>query len=273
MAAAALDIAVRNAVAIGVDFDHLAILDNFCWCSSDEPERLGQLKRSAEAIYELSVLYGTPFISGKDSMFNDFKGFDASGKPVKISAPPTLLVSSIGVIPNVDQAISLAPKAVGDVIYLLGETEDELGASEYYDHLGHLGRNVPKVHGGRNVMLYKIYSQAARKRLISAAMPVGFGGIGAALAKMAIAGQMGLDIDLSAIKLRADKALYSESQGRIIVSIAPQNVAAFEKAFKKFHHLHKIGHVAYGNKLNIKNILLVDINKLDEAYKTPLGEY
>ena len=273
MAASALDSAVRNTVAAGVDFEHLAILDNFCWCSSDEPERLGQLKRAAEAIYELSVLYGTPFISGKDSMFNDFKGFDAKGKPVKISAPPTLLVSSIGVIRDVDQSISLAPKQVGDVLYLLGETEDELGGSEYYDHLGYLGSNVPKVHGPRNVLLYKIYAQAARKRLISAAISVGFGGLGIALAKMAIAGQVGMDISLSSIDLRTDKALYSESQGRILVSIAPQNVKAFEKAFKKFNHVRQIGHVAYGNILNIKNVLKIDINKLDEAYKAPLRDY
>jgi phosphoribosylformylglycinamidine synthase len=206
-------------------------------------------------------------------MFNDFKGFDAQGTPVKISAPPTLLVSSIGVIPDVAQAISLAPKQPGDMIYLLGETEDELGGSEYYDHLGHLGQNVPKTHGPRNVMLYKIYSQAARKRLIASAMPVNFGGLGVALAKMAIAGQTGLDIDLSSIDLRADKALFSESQGRIVVTIAPQNVKAFEKAFKKFHHLRQIGSIAYGNKLNIKNVLQVNIDKLDEAYKAPLRDY
>jgi phosphoribosylformylglycinamidine synthase subunit PurSL len=273
MAAAALDTAVRNAVAAGVNFSHLAILDNFCWCSSDEPERLGQLKRAAEAIYELAVLYETPFISGKDSMFNDFKGFDAKGNAVKISAPPTLLVSSIGVIEHVEQAISLAPKQAGDIVYLLGETEDELGGSEYYDHLGHLGKNVPVVFGKRNVMLYKIYSTAARNRLISSAISVGFGGLGIALAKKAIAGQAGMDIDLSDIHLPADKALYSESQGRILVTVAPQNVKAFEKAFKKFHHVRKLGHVAYGKTLNIKGILKADINDLEKAYKAPLKDY
>src|SRR5690606_33684601 len=96
MATASVDIAVRNAVAAGCPIDHLAILDNFCWCSADEAERLGQLKRACEAIYDLAVLYGTPFISGKDSMFNDFKGYDANDKPIKISIPPTLLVSGIG---------------------------------------------------------------------------------------------------------------------------------------------------------------------------------
>lgn len=274
MAASALDMAVRNAVAAGVDFNHLALLDNFCWCSSDEPERLGQLKRAAEAIYELAVLYGTPFISGKDSMFNDFKGYDENGKPVKISAPPTLLVSSIGVIPHVEQSISLAPKAVGDIVYLLGETKDELGGSEYYDQTGHLGRNVPRVDGKPNRQLYMLYGRAARNRLIASALAVNAGGLGVTLAKKVIAGQMGMEIDLSALTLRADKALFSESQGRIVVTVAPQNVKAFEKTFaRSYNHVTPIGHVAYGNKLNINNILKVDIEVLEEAYKAPLRGY
>jgi len=267
MAQAAVDFAVRSAITAGADINHLALLDNFCWCSSDKPERLGQLKRAAKGLYDLCTLYGAPLISGKDSMFNDFKGYDEAGNAVKISAPPTLLVSSIGVIPNVDQAISLAPKAPGDLIYLLGETEDECGGSEYYDHLGHLGMNVPKTHGPRNILLYKIYSQAARKGLISGAMAIGLGGLGPALAKFCIAGQYGLDIDLSKVDLPADKILFSESTGRILVSIAPKHVKAFEKAFKKFHHIRRIGHVAYTDKLCINNILSCSLDDLETAYK------
>jgi phosphoribosylformylglycinamidine synthase II len=273
MAANALDMAVRNAVAAGVDFSHLALLDNFCWCSSDEPERLGQLKRAVESIYNLAVLYETPFISGKDSMFNDFKGFDAHGKPVKISAPPTLLVSSIGVIPDIEQSISLAPKAVGDLVYLLGETKDELGGSEYYDQLGHLGKNVPIVDGHQNMRLYKLYGRTVREKLIASALPVNWGGLAVTLAKKAIAGQMGLDIDLSALHLRADKALYSESAGRIVVTVAPQNKKDFEKTFSKMGQMHHIGSVAYSNKLKINNVLNVDIKVLEEAYKAPLKGY
>ena len=274
MAATSLDMAVRAAVTAGADMNHLALLDNFCWCSSDEPERLGQLKRAAEAIYEYAVHYGTPFISGKDSMFNDFKGFDDKGKEVKISAPPTLLISSIGVIPNVDQSISLAPKAVGDVVYLLGETRDELGGSEYYDHHGHLGTNVPQVDQGRNLVLYKRYSRAARDKLIASGIALGYGGLSAAIAKKAIAGQMGMDIDLSTLgDLASEKLLYSESAGRILVTVAPQNVKKFEKTFKGFDHIHKIGHIAFTDKLNIKNMLEVEIKKLTEAYKSPLEHY
>jgi phosphoribosylformylglycinamidine synthase II len=273
MAAWSLDMAVRNAVAAGVDFNHLALLDNFCWCSSDEPERLGQLKRASEAIYDLAVLYGTPFISGKDSMFNDFKGFDASGKPVKISAPPTLLISSIGVIPDIEQSISHVPKAVGDLVYLLGETKDELGASEYYDRLGHLGNNVPVVNGPANQKLYKAYSRAARKNLIASALGVNYGGLAVALAKKAIAGQMGLDIHLKDLSIRTDRFLFSESPGRILVTVAPDQKKAFEKAFDGQTSLTLLGHVAYSQKLNISGVLQTDIHALDEAYKAPLRGY
>jgi phosphoribosylformylglycinamidine synthase len=184
-----------------------------------------------------------------------------------------LLVSSIGVIPHVEQSISLAPKAVGDMVYLLGETKDELGASEYYDHLGYLGKNVPVVDGPANLYLYNIYTRAARERLLASAYAVNHGGLGVALAKKAIAGRMGLDIDLEKLNMRSDKALYSESAGRIVVTVAPQNKKAFEKMFKKYHHLHEIGFVSFTNRLSVKNILDVEIAKLEVAYKAPLKDY
>lgn len=273
MAAAGMDMAVRNAVAAGADINHLALLDNFCWCSSDETERLGQLKRAVETIYEIAVKYGTPFISGKDSMFNDFKGYDENGEAIKISAPPTLLVSSIGVIPHIDRSISLAPKAAGDLVYLLGATKDELGASEYYDHLTHLGNNVPETDTHENLRLYRLYTRASRDKLISSALAVGYGGLGATLAKKAIAGGLGLDIDLSSIDLRADKALFSESTGRIVVTVAPKNKKDFERNFKGFNQCNCIGSVAHTENLFIRDVLKSNISDLEEAYKAPLREY
>ena len=273
MAAAGLDMAVRNAVAAGVDFNQLALLDNFCWCSSDEAERLGQLKRAVETIYEMAVKYQTPFISGKDSMFNDFKGYDEKGNEIKVSAPPTLLVSSIGVIPHVERSISIAPKAVGDAVYLLGETKDELGASEYYDHLGHLGNNVPETDAHQNLRLYKLYARASRDRLISSALAVGYGGLGVTLAKKTISGRLGLDIDLSHMDLRKDKALFSESTGRIVVTVAPQNKKAFEKNFKGFEQCHYIGSVAHTQHLFIRDVLKADITDLERAYKATLKDF
>ncbi len=273
MAAAGLDMAVRGCVAAGVDFNQLALLDNFCWCSSDEPERLGQLKRAAKTIYDLATKYQTPFVSGKDSMFNDFKGYDEDGKSIKISAPPTLLISSIGVIPHVECSISIAPKAAGDSVYLLGITKDELGASEYYDELGHLGNNVPETDAHQNLRLYKLYARASRDRLIASAMAVGYGGLGVTLAKKSIAGGFGLDIDLSGFDLRADKMLFSESTGRIIVTVAPQNKKAFERNFKGFEECHYIGSVSYSENLFIRDIIKIRVTELEKSYKSTFKDY
>ena len=274
MARAGLDMAVRSAVAAGANFFHLALLDNICWCSSEEPERLGQLKRAIEGIYDLAKCYGTPFISGKDSMFNDFKGYDGDGTAIKISAPPTLLTSGIGVIEDVKNAVSIAPKAAGDLIYLLGETRDECGASEYYDHLGHLGDAVPTVQQEDNKLLYKCYTKAVRGGLIASALPLGYGGLGAALAKKAIAGQLGLDVHLDAFSsLRADKALFSESTGRILVSVAPENKKTFEKTFNRITNLHHLGHVSFTNKLNINNILNCEIKALEASYRGSFKDF
>jgi phosphoribosylformylglycinamidine (FGAM) synthase-like enzyme len=139
--------------------------------------------------------------------------------------------------------------------------------------MGKLGNNVPEVDSHNNLRLYKLYGRAVRDHLIASALAPSYGGLGAALAKMTIAGQCGLDIDLSKIDLPDSKKLYSESLGRIIVTVAPQNKEKFEKALKDFEHVSHVGHVAYGNKLNIKNILQVEIDKLDKAYKAPLKGY
>ena len=239
MAAAAIDTAVRNAICAGASRDYLAILDNFCWSSSGKPERLYELKQAAKACYDIATAYGTPFISGKDSMFNDFRGFDASGKSIHVAALPTLLVSAIGVIPDVELAQTPDLKHADDALYLVGETEDELGASEYYEMLGYVGRNVPKVDVKKNAKAYDAITKANTQGLIASMISVGRGGLAVALAKQSIAGQMGARIDLTKLPGRAKQAdaiLFSESQGRILVSIRPTREKAFEKLLKGISH-------------------------------------
>ncbi|MBN8521303.1 MAG: phosphoribosylformylglycinamidine synthase [Alphaproteobacteria bacterium] len=265
MATASLDMAVRNAVSAGCPIEHLAILDNFCWCSADEPERLGQLKRACEAIYDAAVAYGTPFISGKDSMFNDFKGYDEHDKPIKISIPPTLLVSGIGVIPDVTQAVSLDPKQPGDLIYLLGTTRDELGGSEYYALHGKLGNNVPETDIHANFALYQKLSRFP----LASSLAVTLGGLGVTLAKKCIAGQMGMNITLPD-DLRFDCYLFSESTGRVVVTIAPADKTAFEKHFGS--SARAIGTTTDQPVLTI-NRIKIDIMDMDVAYRKTLKGY
>lgn len=268
MGRAGLDFAVRAILAAGGTIDHLALLDNFCWCSSDEPERLGQLKRCAHGIYHLATSYGTPFISGKDSMFNDFKGYDENDHPVKISIPPTLLISAIGVIEDVANSISLDPKQPGDLVYLLGETKDECGASEYYAMHGKLGNNVPETKDKNNLDLYKLLSAWNMSARTASALPLGYGGLGIALAKKSIASNLGMKIDIGT-DLRLDQFLFSESTGRLLVTIAPDDKQKFEDHFSNFEHITCLGEITNRPDLNI-NGHSIDLGAMAEAYKKPL---
>ncbi|MBI3380135.1 phosphoribosylformylglycinamidine synthase [Candidatus Gottesmanbacteria bacterium] len=280
MAAASLDTAVRNAVTIGGDPDYLAILDNFCWCSSKDSERLGQLRQSAKACFDYATVYKTPFISGKDSMFNDFSGYNKNGKPIKISIPPTLLITSIGVIKDVTEVVSLDIKFAGDLIYILGDTFEELGGSEYYKMLGEkqnklfIGNNVPKVNAAKNKKLYEAYFKCIKKRYISAAISVNRGGLGVALAKISMGGMLGIDINVEKLPgkfSRNDFALFSESQGRILVVIAPENKKVFEKVMEG-NSFAQIGIATQNEKFiiesfNKRKIIEVEVDKLLNVYR------
>ena len=268
MAAASIDSAIRNAICAGASLNYLALLDNFCWSSSDTPERLYQLKEAARACYETATAYGTPFISGKDSMFNDFKGFDGSGEKVHLAAQPTLLISALGVVDEISRAMTIDFKNESDAIYLLGETNIELGGSEYYSMFNRAGGSVPIVDTKRNKKVYDSVSSVILKGLISSAISVGRGGIAAALSKSAIAGQLGSEVRLDAISGNAgtrDAKLFSESQGRILVSVRHEREAAFEKIIKELPFT-KIGKVS-GSKLMIDE-LPIPLSELTDAYRS-----
>lgn len=288
MSACAIDTAIRNAVALGADLNYMALMDNFCWCSSDEEERLGQLKSAVQACYDYSTKFGTPFISGKDSMFNDFKGYNSKGEQVKISVPPTLLVSSLSVIDDVTKVVTMDPKTAGDIVYILGTTKDELGASEYFDmtEKGSVGNTVPKVQIDSSIALYKTFKKAVDKKLLASSMSVGLGGIGSALAKKSISAQMGMRVDLDKIPVaeeakgplqsRPDYLLFSESQSRIIVTVSPKNKEKFEKLFAKIPFA-EIGQVTNDPSFIIRHrnedLVNLSIKDLDEAYKSTFKDY
>ncbi|WP_321508039.1 AIR synthase-related protein [uncultured Methanoregula sp.] len=272
MAGAGIDTAIRGLIAIGIPLDSIAILDNFCWCSSDDPERLGQLKLAAKGCYDFSTAFGTPFISGKDSMFNDFSGFDDKNNSVKISVPPTLLVSSIGIHPDVSKSVSLDVKFSGDLIYLIGETREELGGSEYFAHLGSTGNRIPALDAAAAKTTYQRLTEAISHELIASAFPVSHGGLGIALAKVSIAGRLGMDITLPK-GMRPDYFLFSESLGRFVVTIAPDKKRAFEQRMGLAALL--IGRVTSGSFRITADRIILDllVNEMEAAYKAPFGRY
>jgi len=287
MAAAAIDTAVRNAVSVGASLDRIALLDNFCWCSSNESERLGQLKRAVQACYNTAIVYGTPFISGKDSMFNDFKGFDENGNPVKISVPPTLLVSSIAVMDDLGKVVSLDAKIPGDFVYVLGATHNELGGSEYFCMVGEqsrgekfIGNSVPSVDPETNKSMYNRFSQALNQGLIASAQSVHRGGLGVAVAKTAMGGRLGMEVslgELGSIGMRDDYVLYSESQGRLVVTVNPQHIPEFE-GLMSGSRITRIGAVRTDDKFVIdgrerKAVVETTVNDLLYSYKSTFEDY
>jgi phosphoribosylformylglycinamidine synthase len=235
MMALAIDEAVRNAVAVGGNIDHLAGVDNFCWCdpvaseaNPDGEYKLAQLVRANRALAHFCTAYGVPCVSGKDSMKNDYKG----GGQV-ISIPPTVLYSCLGVVPDVRKTLTSDFKQEGDLVYVLGLTRPELGKSELADELGLSFPEPPQVEALANRRLYRAMFQAAQAGLITACHDLSDGGLAVALAEMAIGGRLGCtaeldDVPCAPAEMLPLELLYSESAGRFAATVRPENRGAFE---------------------------------------------
>ena len=251
MAQAVLDEAVRKQLCAGARLDRIAALDNFCWpdpvlspSTPDGAYKMAQLVRACRGLYDLARAYRTPLVSGKDSMKND-----STMGGVKISVPPTLLVSAIGQIEDVADALSLDAKFAGDVVYLVGTTRNETGGSEYFRLRGdcfgaaatpggpapYVGNRVPVVDARETLPLYRALEAAIRRGLVRSAATPAKGGLALALARCAMAGELGLELDLDLAPdlaaLPPDVALFSESSGRFVVTVAPEDAASFSELF------------------------------------------
>jgi len=274
MAASAIDEALRQIIAVGGNLERVALLDNFSWGNTSRPEMLGALVQAAQACHDMAVVYGTPFISGKDSLNNEFQ---FEGKV--ISVPHTLLISAIGVMEDVNRAISMDFKQAGDLIYLVGATNNELGGSEYFRLNGFIGNNVPRVNPHKAKELMDRLSRAAEKGLVRACHDLSEGGLGVAVAEMAFAGGLGARVQLDSVPLgelidRDDFILFSESNARFLVEVASQNKAEFERIMKGMTE-SVIGQVTDGEMLEIygldgRKVVDTSIHELKDAWQRPL---
>jgi len=235
MVACAIDEAIRNIIAVGGSLEQMAGLDNFCWPdpvqSAHTPDgtyKLAQLVRACKAIYDYCLGFGVPCISGKDSMKND-----ANLDGQKISILPTLLFSTVGKIADVRKCVTSDLKCDGDLVYLVGDTFDECGGSEYYAALNQLGGVVPRVDLKTAKTRYEKISQATQEGLIRSNHDCSDGGLAVAAVEKAIGGKLGLDLNLAAAAekaaLKKDRFLFSESQSRFVLTINPDNRQRFEK--------------------------------------------
>ncbi len=274
MAASAIDEALRQIIAVGGNLERVAVLDNFCWGRADRPEMLGAIVKAAQACHDLSLVYGTPFISGKDSLNNEF---EADGKPIAI--PHTLLISAFGVMPDVKTAVSMDLKEPGNAVYIVGETRAELGGSEYFKAKGFTGNRVPQVDARRSREAMERLSRATAKGLVRSCHDCSDGGLAVAAAEMAFAGGWGIIIELDKLPLgenidRDDYILFSESNSRFLVEVRPVNQDVFEKIMQGTA-IAKIGLVDDSRRLTVKGnsgkiIADIDIKDLKEAWQKPL---
>jgi phosphoribosylformylglycinamidine synthase II len=248
MALACVDEALRNVVAVGGDPRQTVILDNFCWGDPRQPDRMAGLTRAAAGCYDAALAFGTPFVSGKDSLNNEYR--DANGARTPI--PPTLLITALALVPDVRRAVTMDLKEPGNAIYLVGETRDELGGAHYEDlrftiydlRLGDDNRkskivnrklSVPKVDLETAPRIMAAVHMAINSGLVRACHDLSEGGLAVAAAEMAIAGALGLRLDLSAAPhtpgLDDDATLlFAESPSRFLVELRPADAPAFEAA-------------------------------------------
>ncbi|MFN4196754.1 MAG: AIR synthase-related protein, partial [Caldimicrobium sp.] len=257
---------------------------------------LAQLVRSVKALYDYTKIYGIPCISGKDSMKNDYLmslgltpgednpfhvGTILPDGSLKISIPPTLLFSVVSKIPDVTLAQTMDIKRPGALLYLLGETEEELAGSEYFRLLNIVGGKVPKPNAYLNKEIYLRLREAIYQKLVDSAHDLSDGGLGVALAEKAFSGGFGAIVDLSSIPFRGEKRddfiLFSESAGRILVSVPKEKQRDFESLFQGLP-CYLIGESLSNQSLQVKGIdgkliINADIWELKKAWQEPFNNW
>jgi len=275
MAAGCIDEALRQIISVGGSLKEVAILDNFCWGNPDKPDRLGGLVRAAFGCYDTAKAYGVPFISGKDSFYNEFS---VRGKSTPI--PGTLLISAISVMEDVNKAVSMYAKSAGNLIYVVGNTREELGASHYYDLYKAVGNQVPKVYPKEASKSFTALSKAAEKGLVKSMHDCSDGGLAVALAEMAFSGGLGMEVFLieaphiAPSGISNEAILFSESNSRFVVEIERAKQKDFLKQLKGCSFglvgclTDKSDFRVYG--LDGKVCIDADIRRLKETWRSPL---
>jgi phosphoribosylformylglycinamidine synthase II len=239
MAWSVIDEAVRNAVAVGADPDRIAVLDNFCWGDPLRPETMGALVEACRGCHDAALFYGTPFISGKDSLNNEYLGSDGQRHAI----PPTLLISAIGIIDDVTTAITMDLKSAGNLLYLVGEFKTE------YSNVPDVPETTPQI--------YRALHKCITRGLVKSAHDLSEGGLAVAAAEMCIGGRLGLNV-------AAAIAPFTEVNGCLLVEVSPSDVKAFEKEFTDLAVM-KIGEVTDKPVLKISD-LEIPVDDLARAF-------
>jgi phosphoribosylformylglycinamidine synthase II len=272
MALAGIEEAIRNLVCVGGRLDRVALLDNFCWGDCTRPETFGPLARAAQACYDGAMAFSTPFVSGKDSLNNEFECEDGT----RISIPSTLLISAISIVDDIGKCITMDAKKASNFLFIVGETKNELGGSHYYKINNQVGAGVPQLDLEKAPKIAAKISAAIAGGLVVSCHDCSEGGLAVALAEMAFAGGLGIEADLRGLPCgkncsRTDARLFSESNSRYIVEVEPDKYNEFAKMMLNLP-FGQIGKVTEDKKLVIKaqdgkTVIETDIVTLKQAWQ------
>ena len=288
MVACTIDEAVRRLLAVGAGLDEIGGVDNFCWPSiqydpaanPDGQFKAAQLVRACKALAQTCKAYGIPLLSGKDSMYVDGHLVGPYGETRKVSGPETMMFSATGMVNDVNLCTTLDAKAAGDGVYVIGTTANELGASEYYEMLGYVGCNVPRVDPEAFLPVYRALAAAVARGLAASVHGIYRGGLGVHLAMTAMGGGLGMAVDLGKIPaqepLRDDTALFSESAGRFVVTVAPDCRDAFEALFDGLA-CGRVGEVTDDGHLTVRGtsgetVMAAAVTELKAQWQAPFGD-
>ena len=287
MTACTIDETVRRLLAVGGNLEHLAGVDNFCWpniqyhpdTNPDGKLKAAQLVRANWALRDYCLGFGIPLLSGKDSMYVDGNLEGDFGERHKVSGLETLQFTGTSVLEDVRRCVTMDTKMAGDLLYVLGLTGNELGGSEYYDLFGYIGVNVPRVRLDEALPLYQAVQAVIQAELVASAHGIYRGGLGVHLALVAMAGGLGMEIDLAQVPVegvhREDTILYSESPGRFIVSVAPEDRPEFEDRCQGLP-FGLVGRVTDRQQLKVrglngKRLFQVGLRQLRSTWHKPFG--
>jgi phosphoribosylformylglycinamidine synthase II len=280
MAASAIDEAIRNCVAVGADPRRIAILDNFCWGDCEKPETLGSLVRAALACHDMSLILETPFISGKDSLNNEFSYYEhqrAAGlvpavpaEKRTIAIPPSLLISAIGQVEDASNCVTMDLKSPGNILYLVGETHDELGGSHFALVNDLIGGYAPQVDAERAKTTFLALHGAISEGLVESCHDLSEGGLAVAAAEMAFAGGLGAELQLANVPashgLPTATLLFSESNTRFLCEVAEDAAHAFEMI------LEGVPHAAVGIVRDDDRLIIAAADQSAPAIDASIGD-
>jgi phosphoribosylformylglycinamidine synthase len=267
MALAVIDEAIRNAVAVGADPERIAILDNFCWGDPTRPETMGTLVEAARGCHDGAMLFGAPFISGKDSLNNEYMGADGQRHAI----PPTLLISALGMMDDVTKSVTMDLKEAGNEIYVIGNFQPVFGCSHFGLVMGEINESIPEVHESAP-KVYKALHKAINDGLIRSAHDISEGGLAVTAAEMCIGGRLGMKIE-SNLWDDVVRVLFGESTGSLLVEVSPANKEKFLNTFKNLP-LYWLGTTTQDQSFTAlfhgMTALDVSISQLVKAWNTPL---